>query len=87
MARHHVAIQMEKEQQWQKDNGPIVMTVDELFKYSGKIEEESEDYKNYLKFKFKRNCYDFYRSNNRMNIKAANQKEYMKKYNKKKKQL
>ena len=36
MARHHVAIQMEKEQQWQKDNGPIVKTADQLWKYSEK---------------------------------------------------
>ena len=37
--RHHVAIQMEEEQQWQKDNGPIVKTADQLWKYSGEVEE------------------------------------------------
>ena len=41
--RHHVAIQMEEEQQWQKDNGPIVKTADQLWKYSGEIELDSED--------------------------------------------
>ena len=40
--RHHVAIQMEEEQQWQKDNGPIVKTADQLWKYSGDTEEDSE---------------------------------------------
>jgi hypothetical protein len=39
--RHHVAVQMEKEQQWQKDNGPIVKTADQLWKYSGEVEEDS----------------------------------------------
>jgi len=43
MARHHVAIQMEKEQQWQKDNGPIVKTADQLWKYSGETEEDSRN--------------------------------------------
>ena len=42
-ARHHVAVQMEEEQQWQKDNGPIVKTADQLWKYSGETEESSED--------------------------------------------
>ena len=41
--RHHVAIQMEEEQQWQKDNGPIVKTADQLWKYSGDTEMDSED--------------------------------------------
>ena len=41
--RHHVAVQMEEEQQWQKDNGPIVMTADQLWKYSGETEKDSED--------------------------------------------
>ena len=39
--RHHVAIQMEEEQQWQKDNGPIVKTADQLWKYSGETEKDS----------------------------------------------
>jgi len=37
--RHHVAVQMEEERQWQKDNGPIVKTADQLWKYSGETEE------------------------------------------------
>ena len=41
--RHHVAVQMEEEQQWQKDNGPIVKTADQLWKYSGDTEMDSED--------------------------------------------
>tara|TARA_R100000544_G_scaffold28732_2_gene15216 strand:- start:1954 stop:2370 length:417 start_codon:yes stop_codon:yes gene_type:complete len=41
--RHHVAVQMEEEQQWQKDNGPIVKTVDQLWKYSGETEKNSAD--------------------------------------------
>ena len=40
--RHHVAVQMEKEQQWQKDNGPIVKTADQLWKYSGETEQDSK---------------------------------------------
>ena len=43
MTRHHVAIQMEEEQQWEKDNGPIVKTADQLWKYSGETELDSED--------------------------------------------
>jgi DNA-directed RNA polymerase specialized sigma subunit len=39
--RHHVAVQMEEERQWQKDNGPIVKTADELWKYSGETEKDS----------------------------------------------
>lgn len=42
--RHHVAIQMEKEKQYQKDNGPIVKTADQLWKYSGQTEETNPDY-------------------------------------------
>jgi len=45
--RHHVAIQMEEEQQWQKDNGPIVKTADQLWKYSGETEEDTETWKEY----------------------------------------
>jgi len=41
--RHHVAVQMEEEQQWQKDNGPIVKTVDQLWKYSGETEKDSTE--------------------------------------------
>ena len=47
--RHHVAIQMEEEQQRQKDNGPIVKTADQLWKYSGEIEENSKRYDEYLR--------------------------------------
>jgi DNA-directed RNA polymerase specialized sigma24 family protein len=42
-SRHHVAVQMEEEQQWQKDNGPIVKTADQLWKYSGETEIDSVD--------------------------------------------
>ena len=42
-SRHHVAVQMEEEQQWTKDNGPIVKTADQLWKYSGDTEMDSED--------------------------------------------
>jgi len=37
--RHHVAQQIFDKQQHQKDNGPIEMTADQLWKYSGEIEE------------------------------------------------
>ena len=47
-ARHHVAVQIEEEQQWQKDNGPIVKTTDQLWKYSGETEKENENYTNLL---------------------------------------
>ena len=40
--RHHVAIQIEEEQQWEKDNGPIDMTADQLWNYSGETEVLSE---------------------------------------------
>lgn len=40
--RHHVAIQMEEEQKWQKENGIIVLTADELWRYSGLREENSK---------------------------------------------
>ena len=40
--RHHVAIQMEKEQKWQKENGIIVLTADELWRYSGLREKNSK---------------------------------------------
>jgi hypothetical protein len=39
--RHHVAVQMEEEQQWTKDNGPIIKTADQLWKYSGETEEDA----------------------------------------------
>ena len=42
-ARHHVAIQMEEEQQWAKDNGPIAKTADELWKYSGYTETSNAE--------------------------------------------
>lgn len=47
--RHHVAIQMEKEKQYQEDNGPIVKTVDQLWKYSGKTEETDPSFLKYIK--------------------------------------
>ena len=42
--RHHLAIQLEKEKQERLDNGPIVKTADQLWKYSGKTEEPSREY-------------------------------------------
>ena len=42
--RHHVAQQLLDEQQWKKDNGPIVKTADQLWKYSGEVEQVSENY-------------------------------------------
>ena len=42
--RHHVAQQLLDEQQWKKDNGPIDITVDQLWKYSGEIEQTTKDY-------------------------------------------
>ena len=41
--RHHVAQQMLEEQQWTKDNGPIVKTADQLWKYSGETELDSAE--------------------------------------------
>ena len=46
--RHHVAQQIFDEQQHQKDNGPIIKTVDQLWKYSGEIEKDSESYINLI---------------------------------------
>ena len=34
--------------EYKKHNGPINVTVDQLWKYSGEIEEETENYKNLL---------------------------------------
>ena len=45
--RHHVAQQMLEEQQWQKDNGPINITADQLWKYSGEIEESVKNLEEY----------------------------------------
>ena len=42
--RHHVAIQLEKEKQDRIDNGPITITVDQMWKYSGMVEELSKNY-------------------------------------------
>ena len=39
--RHHVAIQMEEERQWQKDNGDRTISLDSYFKYSGETEKDS----------------------------------------------
>jgi len=46
--RHHVAIQMEQENQEKLDNGPIVKTADQLWKYSGEIEDFNIEYKNLI---------------------------------------
>ena len=34
---------LKEEQQWKKDNGPIDITADQLWKYSGEVEESIED--------------------------------------------
>ena len=47
-ARHHVAVQIEEKQQYQKDNGPIVKTADQLWKYSGETEKDTENYTNLI---------------------------------------
>ena len=41
--KHHVAQQILDEQQYQKDNGPIVKTADQLWKYSGETEKDSTE--------------------------------------------
>ena len=46
--RHHVAQQILEEQQHQKDNGPIIKTADQLWKYSGEVEKDSKDYTNMM---------------------------------------
>mgnify|MGYP005638732919 CR=1 FL=1 len=51
--RHHLAVQLEKEKQEQKDNGPIVLTADQLWKYSGKTEETNPDYYGLVKEEMK----------------------------------
>ena len=33
--------QLLEEQQWKKDNGPIDVTIDQLWKYSGEVEEDN----------------------------------------------
>ena len=57
--RHHVAVQMEEERQWTKDNGPIDKTTDQLWKNSGEVEDYTIEYKNLInesneRFKAKR---------------------------------
>ena len=46
--RHHVAQQIFDEQQYQKDNGPIIKTADQLWEYSGEIEKDSKSYTNLI---------------------------------------
>jgi len=38
-----------RQKQYKKDNGPIEITADQLWPYSGKIEENSEEYDTYLR--------------------------------------
>jgi len=47
MKKHirYIIDQMIKEKQNKKDNGPIDLTADQLWKYSGEIEEYAKDYK------------------------------------------
>lgn len=39
----YIIDQMIKEKQYKKDNGPIDMTADQLWKYSGEVEPTSPD--------------------------------------------
>ena len=43
----HIIDQMIKEKQHKKDNGPIDMTTDQLWKYSGEIEETNSNFVKY----------------------------------------
>ena len=38
---------LKEEQQWKKDNGPIDITADQLWKYSGEIEKTNENFETY----------------------------------------
>ena len=58
----HIINQMIKEKQHKKDNGPISMTVDQLWKYSGEVEptnpdiiEYEQEIKNIKRFRHGRN--------------------------------
>ena len=42
--KHHVAQQLLDEQDYEKNNGPIDMTADQLWKYSGKVEPYTTEY-------------------------------------------
>jgi len=46
--KHHVAQQILDEQDYEKNNGPIDMTADQLWKYSGKVEPYTAEYLNIL---------------------------------------
>ena len=86
--RHHVAVQMEEEQQWIKDNGPIDKTADQLWKYSGEIEKDSEEYINikteitrikaFLPKKSRKEYFRLYwlKTKNKRNEKNNNKNEY-----------
>jgi len=43
----HIIDQMVKEKQHKKDNGPIVLTADQLWKYSGEIEDTNPNFIKY----------------------------------------
>ena len=47
MKKHirYIIDQMIKEKQDKKDNGPIDLTADQLWKYSGEVEKYAKDYK------------------------------------------
>ena len=74
MERHHVAVQMEKEKQWKKDNGSIDMTTDQLWKYSGEVEKYADNYKELVnEYKiFKAKIY--IKENSTLRIKQYNKK-------------
>lgn len=43
----HIIDQMIKDKQHKKDNGPIEITADQLWKYSGEIEETNPNFVKY----------------------------------------
>lgn len=50
----YIIDQMVKKKQYKKDNGPIEITADQLWKYSGEIEETNPNFVNYEKEKYKK---------------------------------
>ena len=52
-----------RQKQWKKDNGPIDKTADELWPYSGEVEENTESYDEYLRMQDEnvKNAIDFAR--------------------------
>ena len=46
--KHHVVEQLLKEQNHKRDNGPININIDDLWRYSGKIEKLADNYKDLI---------------------------------------